>query len=376
MNPKEACALRLNKIRAKMKDAKLDGLYLRTTTNIAWASAFTGVFDEEMAHALLILPDKAILHSDSRYSAALRRAAESTEIEVSDIMANHFEFFLNKHLGHHSAKMAIGIEDSLSLREFHNLEKLSCTSSHVKLIETSNFVEELRAIKDELEIEYMREAQAITDKAFTHICSFIKPGMSELDVQRELDRFMYENGSIGLAFPSIVAAGAHAASPHAQPSERSLKAGDAVVMDFGARVNGYCSDMTRTVFLGDPKAEVAHAFGILRKANEECEAKMKAGVRASLVHNHAEKVLARGGYANKMGHSLGHSLGLDIHEAPTLSWKNDNELEEGVVITVEPGIYLDDEFGMRLEDFGVVRQDGFEVLTQSTHEMVIIDIRD
>ncbi len=376
MDAKEACALRLHKIRAKMRDAKLDGLYLRTTTNIAWATAFTGVFDEEMAHALLVLPDRAILHTDSRYSGAMRSAAEGTEIEVSDAVANHFELFLKEHLKHHSAKMAIGIEDSLSLREFHSLEKLTSANSHVKLIETSNFVEELRAIKDELEIEYMREAQAITDKAFAHICSFIKAGMSELDVQRELDRFMYENGSIGLAFPSIVAAGPHAASPHAQPSEQILNTGDAVVMDFGARVNGYCSDMTRTVFLGEPSDDVSHAFGVLRKANEECEAKMKAGVRASLVHNHAEKVLARGGYANKMGHSLGHSLGLDIHESPALSWKNDNEIEEGVVITVEPGIYLDGDFGMRLEDFGVVRQEGFEVLTQSTHEMVIIDIRD
>ncbi len=376
MDSKEACALRLHKIRIKMNDAKLDGLYLRTTTNIAWASAFTGVFDEEMAHALLVLPDRAILHTDSRYSAAMRTAAEGTEIEISDTIASHFEIFLKEHLGHHAAKLSIGIEDSISLREFHTLEKLAEDNSHVKLCETSSFVEELRAVKDELEIKYMREAQAITDAAFKHICSFIKVGMSELEVQRELDRFMYENGSVGLAFPSIVAAGPHAASPHAQPSKRILQAGDAIVMDFGARVNGYCSDMTRTVFLGEPSDELAHAFSVMRKANEECEAKVKAGVRASLVHNHAEKVLARGGYANKMGHSLGHSLGLDIHESPALSWKNDNELEEGVVVTVEPGIYLDGNFGMRLEDFGVVRQDGYEVLTQSTHEMVIIDIRD
>lgn len=376
MNAKEACELRISKIRSKMNNNKLDALYVRVTTNIAWASAFTGVFDEEMAHALLILPDKVILHTDSRYSAAMRKTAEGTSIEVFDILEPHFDFFLKNHLAHHGSKLKIGIEDSLSLREFHAMEKSVEGHLQVKLIETSNFVEELRARKDDLEIASMRKAQAITDAAFTHICSFIKPGISELDVQRELDRYMYQAGSCGLAFPSIVAAGPHAASPHAQPSERLLEEGDAVVMDFGARVDGYCSDMTRTVFLGEPDKELAHAYSVLRKANEECEAKVKAGVRASLVHNHAEKVLARSGFANKMGHSLGHSLGLDIHEAPTLSWKNDKELEEGVVITVEPGIYLDERFGMRLEDFGVVRQDGFEVLTKSTHEMVIINVRD
>ncbi len=134
--------------------------------------------------------------------------------------------------------------------------------------------------------------------------------------------------------------------------------------------------MTRTIFIGEPSDELRQAYATLRKANEECEAKIAAGVRASLVHNHAEKVLARGGYANKMGHSLGHSVGLDIHEAPNLSWKNDDELAEGVVVTVEPGIYIEGEFGMRLEDFGLVTKEGYEVFTQSSHEMVIIDVRD
>jgi Xaa-Pro aminopeptidase len=146
-------------------------------------------------------------------------------------------------------------------------------------------------------------------------------------------------------------------------------------MDFGARKGGYCSDMTRTVFLGKPEGKLLAAWDTLRRANEECEAMVRAGVTGAAVHEHAETVLAEGGFGGAMGHSLGHSVGLDIHEFPNLAPSNDQPLPEGAVLTVEPGIYLEGEFGMRLEDYGVVRADGYEVLTKSTHEMVIIDGR-
>ncbi len=377
MDAQMACALRLDKVRQKLDSLGLAGIYLRTTTNIAWITAFSGVFDEEKAHALLVTKDKAVLHTDSRYSVALKKLAADVEIEISDTVSSHFDFYLENELKQLKSHSRIAFEDTLTLREFHSQESsLSDKHSHIELVETNNFIETLRATKDEYEVALMREAQKITDAAFSHICSFIKEGMTESQVQRELDYFMLNAGSDGLAFPSIVAAGAHGASPHAQPGENKLKRGDAVVMDFGARFKGYCSDMTRTIFIGEPSDELRQAYATLRKANEECEAKIAAGVRASLVHNHAEKVLARGGYANKMGHSLGHSVGLDIHEAPNLSWKNDDELAEGVVVTVEPGIYIEGEFGMRLEDFGLVTKEGYEVFTQSSHEMVIIDVRD
>ena len=265
----------------------------------------------------------------------------------------------------------VGIEDSMPLAEFRALQR-TFEGRAIDLVELSGFVETLRQGKDDFEIAAMRKAQSITDAAFAKIIAFMKPGMTEREVQLQLDRYMYEGGAEGLAFGTIVATGAHAASPHAIPGETKLALGDAVVMDFGARYAGYCSDMTRTVFVGEPSDEVRRAYGAIRRANEECEAMLRAGLSGADVHQHAEAVLEEEGFGGAMGHSLGHSVGLDIHEAPNLSPKNPKALCAGNVVTVEPGIYLTGKFGMRLEDFGVVREASYEVFTQSTHEMIII----
>ena len=151
-----------------------------------------------------------------------------------------------------------------------------------------------------------------------------------------------------------------------------LEAGQCVVLDFGAKSYGYCSDMTRTVFLGEPEGQMRAAWDTVRAANEAVEALLRPGVTGREAHERAETVLAEGGFAGAMGHGLGHGVGLDIHEEPVLSPRNPEPLVEGNVVTVEPGIYLPGKFGMRLEDFGVVTDDGFEVFTKSTHEMVVI----
>ena len=218
----------------------------------------------------------------------------------------------------------------------------------------------------------MRAAQAITDAAFAHIIQFMKPGMTEREVQFELDSFMLRHGAEGLAFSSIVASGENGADPHAIPSNKRLEAGQCVVLDFGAKAQGYCSDMTRTVFLGEPSGRMAGAWQVLRAANEEAERAIKPGVTGREIHELAERVLEEGGFGGCMGHGLGHGVGLDIHELPTLNTRNEQPLVAGNVVTVEPGIYLPGEFGMRLEDFGVVTDAGYDVFTQSTHEMVVV----
>ena len=200
----------------------------------------------------------------------------------------------------------------------------------------------------------------------------MRPGMTEREVQIELEDFMRRHGAEGLAFPSIVAAGANGASPHAIPGQTVLEAGQCVVLDFGARAHGYCSDMTRTVFLGQPSQKMRDAYAAIRSANEQVEAALKPGVTGKVMHELAERALADAGFAGKMGHSLGHGVGIDIHEQPALSPRNEQPLVPGNVVTVEPGIYLPGEFGMRLEDFGVITPDGFEVFTRSTHDPVIL----
>ena len=478
---------RILRIQNKMKEHHLDALYVRSTSNIWWATAFRGVFDSESAHALLVFPHKVILHSDSRYGVALNEALEeraravanklstsnassskeslvdielsldeksfvNTETSLSEASLidmeidisrkHHFEVLLEELQNVDDGKGAsftIGVEDTITLNEFRKLEQKiqeakqgtghaldsdalpdakqgtghvadqdvkqdtdqgaihgagqeadadtkqaiaqeakssNPTSPSFTLQELSGFTEELRQVKDAEEIACMKKAQAITDEAFSHIITYIQPGMSEKQVQQELDQTMASLGAEGLAFSSIVASGPRGAMPHSVPGDDKLAMGECIVMDFGARYHGYCSDMTRTVFLGEPTQRMKDAWNALVDANETCEALIKQGLTGKFVHDKAEDILAQHGFAHTMGHSLGHSVGLDIHESPNLSPLNQSPLAVGNVVTVEPGIYIAGEFGMRLEDFGVVGEDGFEVITQSSHEMVIIYPRD
>lgn len=386
---------RLARIRAAMASQHVDVLYLRGLSNIAWATGFEKVFDTEAAHALIITQTRTLIHSDMRYSEALRREAQGTEIEVDDRRASHAAILsevvelvisaraqgtqAGEHAAAHAGEsdaISLGIETSMPLSEFRALERQFASrlsDGTVALTELSGFIEKLREVKDDAEIALMKRAQSITDSAFARLLDFMAAGMTEREVQLQLDQFMFEEGAEGLAFDTIVATGAHASSPHAIPGDTRLAPGDAVVMDFGARFGGYCSDMTRTVFVGEPSDELKGAFATLQHINETCEAALHEGACAADVHNLAEDLLAQAGYAGKMGHSLGHSVGLDIHEAPTLSPSNKAELVAGNVVTVEPGIYIPGSFGMRLEDFGVVTRGGFDVFTKSSHKMFIID---
>lgn len=372
----DASAARLAKLRATMKQAGFDAFYARSTSNIQWVCAFDDVFDDEQAHALLVTQAGALLHTDSRYSAAARAAAQAEDVvQVQDGRVNHGKFAAQALDGVACAQL--GIEDSMTLANFRQLEKaLQEAKSSCEIKETSNVIFNLRAVKDAAEVARMKAAQAITDAAFSHICEFIKAsyaqGVTEREVQVELEDWMLRHGASGLAFSSIVASGINGASPHAIPGAARLQAGQCVVLDFGARAHGYCSDMTRTVFLGEPSARMRSAYAAIRDANESVEAMLCPGVTGKAAHEMAEKVLADHGFAGKMGHGLGHGVGIDIHENPTLSPRNDAPLEEGNVVTVEPGVYLEGEFGMRLEDFGVITNAGYEVFTQSPHEMVIL----
>lgn len=390
-----AAARRVERIRALLAQHALDACYIRDLSNIKWASAFLGVFDDEPAHALLITADRALIHSDSRYVAALEEAASGSIFEISTEPLSHAKWLAGTLAALADAKteanteaapgglapatdlhpvIRLAIEDTLTVREFREIEGvLAGASCAVELVCERDLVEGLRSVKDDLEIAFMRRAQSITDAAFSYIISFIEPGMSELQVQRALDAFMLEHGASGLAFPTIVATGAHAASPHAIPDGAPIERGDCVVMDFGACFAGYCSDMTRSVFIGEPTERQIQAYRAIREANESCEAALQAGKTGAEIHQLAEDILAAHGFAKKMGHGLGHSLGIAIHENPSLAPRNKEPLPAGAVVTVEPGIYLPGEFGMRLEDFGVITESGYEVITQSSHDMVIID---
>lgn len=404
-----ASEFRLARLRAALADKGVDAFLVRDTSNIQWLTSFDSVFDGEPAHALYVDAARAVLHTDSRYVTACANAAAGTPISVDSRRETHAQFAARlwgsaAEAGKAGkageagktdaaaetgvvARGSVGLEDSISLSEFRKIEAELAPAdvgktagvegpARVKRLanirETSDLVVNLRAVKDADEIRRMRTAQAITDAAFSHIVRFMRPGMTEREVQLELEGFMLRNGAAGLAFSSIVATGANGASPHAIPGDARLEAGQCVVMDFGARTLGYCSDMTRMVFIGEPDARLRDAYAVLRRANEQVEAMLRPGVTGAEAHELAECILAEGGYEGKMGHGLGHGVGIDIHEEPVLAPRNKQPLVAGNVVTVEPGIYLPGQFGMRLEDFGVIAESGFDVLTQSTHDMVVV----
>lgn len=372
---------RLERMRENMSACGIDDFYCRDISNVQWLTEFEGVFDDEPAHLAFVTPKKAFVHTDSRYADACDRASRHTPWIIDACGGAHAAWVAKKFAAFHAAAgtpegenvCAMGIEDSIELREFRELERaFSEAKWKPRFAETDGFVKKMRAVKDECELSAMRAAQAITDAAFEHIVEFMSEGMTELEVKRELEETMRRLGAEGLAFDSIVASGLNGAAPHSIAGERRLQAGDMVVMDFGARKGGYCSDMTRTVCVGEATPLAREVFAAVREANEAVEAMIRPGRTGAAMHHLAEDVLAHNGFAGKMGHGLGHGVGIDIHELPVLSPRDETPLEVGNVVTVEPGVYLPGEIGCRLEDFGVVTEDGFEVFTKSTHELVII----
>lgn len=372
---------RLERMRAMMTAEGVADFYCRDLSNVKWLTGWEGVFDDEPAHLAFVTPKTAVLHTDSRYADACRVAADAGEWTVDEERMTHARWAATSFAAFHEAQGAqrgrdlcgFGIEDSMELGEFRRLEEAFAAADwSPTFVETADAVKRLRAVKDEAEIERLRAAQAITDAAFEHIVGFMRVGMTEREVAFELEQTMRKMGAEDLAFASIVASGANGASPHSIPGDRRLEDGDLVVMDFGARARGYCSDMTRTVAVGHATERTRAIFDAVRAANETVEAMLRPGVTGRAAHERAEYVLAERGFAGKMGHGLGHGVGIDIHELPVLSPRNEAPLEAGNVVTVEPGVYLSGEAGCRLEDFGVVTADGFEVFTASTHELVII----
>ncbi|MBQ3064334.1 MAG: aminopeptidase P family protein [Clostridia bacterium] len=316
---------------------------------------------------LLIFPDAAYLLTDARYSEAAEKETDKgfTVLVPKDGMIAAFRELL----GTHGADKLLVEENNLTVATFDRLKK------GLEAVTLSSGVTEmltgLRVCKDEGEIAAIREAQRITDAAFAHILDFIKPGVRELDVALELEYFMRRMGASGLAFDTIAVSGSASSLPHGVPRDCKLQEGF-LTMDFGARCKGYCSDMTRTVVIGKADNEMKRLYRTVLAAQEAALDVIGAGLFCSAVDKVARDVIDKSGYEGCFGHSLGHGVGIDIHEAPRLSAKaGDAVLTAGHVVTVEPGIYLTGKYGCRIEDLVVVGADGrAENLTKSPKELI------
>jgi len=365
---------RIERLRTLMEERGYDAVVVRDEANLRWLTGARGVFDYtfEFPHAAFITADATYLHTDSRYLNSFRESLG----ESSPWQLDQEEGTIPDWAAARAAACrcrVVAVEDDMQIGFYRSLERgLEDRSVACSLPLMHGDIQRLRAVKDAAEIALMREAQAITDAAFTHMCSFIKPGQTEKEIRNELERFMFSQGADALAFGSIVASGPNTANPHAVPSDRVVEKGDFVLMDYGAGLGDYRSDMTRTVVLGEPEPWQRDLYDLVRRCHEECAAAVHAGVDGNDIFLLSRRIIADAGFGEYYNHGLGHGVGIDIHEQPNFGRKR-GVVPAGAVITIEPGVYLPGRGGVRLEDYGVVTEKGFEPFTASTHELVVID---
>ncbi len=356
---------RIARLRAQMKNLNTEALFITNEPNRYYLSGFTG------SNALLyITMEEAKLITDFRYLE--QASSQCQEYEIMDqgaegLIATAMKLAKKDHIE------SIGFEsDHVSYSTYLELKEYK---EH-RFVPTKNVVEKIRQIKDEQELKKMRQAAKIADTAFSDVLLFIKEnhqkGLTERDIALKLEVLMKENGASKTSFASIVASGAKSSLPHAEPDLNTLKPGDFVVMDFGCVFEGYCSDMTRTVVIGQPTDKHREIYGIVLKAQMEALSKICSGVEGKLVDKIARDIITEAGYGKYFGHGLGHSVGIEIHENPRFSPKETQIIEAGMVLTVEPGIYIPRFGGVRIEDMIIIKDKGIENLTHSPKEIIVI----
>lgn len=225
-------------------------------------------------------------------------------------------------------------------------------------------------IKTNEEIEKLRNAALLGDKCFEYICEFIKVGMTEIEIAKEIDGFFMKNGATGLSFDTIVGAGKNSCQIHSTPTDYKIKSDDIILLDFGCVLEGYCSDMSRTIFTGMPSDKQINIYNLVKEAHYNAVKQIKIGTRADEADDFGRRNIKLAGY--NYAHSLGHGVGKEVHEDPVISFKRDTILEENMVFTIEPGIYIENEFGVRIEDTGVLTKEGVELFSKSNREIIIL----
>lgn len=365
---------RLFKLDSIIKGESLDVIFLTDGYNMHYLSGFSG-----HCGMLLVINDKKFGLTDSRYTEAM--SIEAPMLEVVDIKQNGYSKTLSQLILENcgldkKGKIRIGFENQdISYSQFMSIKKCFDEEfgERYVLCELGGKINELRMQKSMEEIERLEIAEKIGDDAFSHIVNYIRPGMTEKQIALELEYTMKKLGADGLSFDTIVASGSNSSLPHAVPTDRKVQDGDFITMDFGCIYKGYCSDMTRTVFVGkNPSEKQQFIYDTVLKAQQESLKLIKPGMKCSDVDACARNIIKEAGFGDFFGHGLGHSVGLFIHEEPRLSPKCDVILKPGMILTCEPGIYLPGEFGVRIEDMVVVTKDGYKNLTASTKSLIYI----
>lgn len=355
---------RLSSLRARFAAKEIDALIVAKPHNVAYLSGFTGT-----AGLLLVTGDAAYLITDFRYVEQAAAQTEGFEIVRQDVKGAVVN--LSELLSRHRAT-SVGFEGDFVTHDIYQAYCKEFQDSR-SLVAVSGLIESIRMIKDEQEIAVMRKAAQIADEAFQHILSVIEPGLTERKVSLELEYSMKKAGAEGLAFDIIVASGARSALPHGIATDKAIRLGDLVTMDFGALFNGYCSDMTRTVMIGEPTEEQRQIYAIVLEAQLRGVAAARPGMTGRELDAVCRDYIVAHGYGDKFGHSTGHGVGRYIHEGPRVSALGEERLQPGMVVTIEPGIYLPGWGGVRIEDMVLITADGCERLSQSAKELIILE---
>ena len=326
---------------------------------------FTGMKSSD--GTLVVFKDAAYLIIDFRYIEKAKQTAKGCEVILQDRLYHQINELIKKH---EAKKASVNTEfctvEQFSMFKISLKAQVSSENAFTKLIRS------IRMIKTQDEIDLMIQAQRIAEKGFEHMLDFVRAGKTEREIQLELDYFMLRNGAEELSFDTIALSGSNTSLPHGVPSDKNVKQGEFVLLDFGAVVGGYHSDMTRTFCVGEPTDKMRQVYDIVLNAQLAALNAVKAGMSGKELDAVARDIIADAGYGDNFGHSLGHGVGMEIHEMPYASPSKDNILLENSIVTVEPGIYIEGEFGVRIEDFVVVKNDGCENMTKAEKKLIII----
>ena len=353
------------KISELLKEKNVDAALVSSPANIRYISGFAGTDSY-----LYLARDRKVILTDSRYTLQAEEAGKDCAVWTMN-RERSYGVMLGELLREDGAGR-VGFEENAMLYGTWNnfWKKSGFGPEHWVMLGDS--LSELRVVKNEQELQWMEKAESIGDAAFSYILGELKAGVTELEIAAKLEYYMRSHGAEGTSFDTIVASGYHSAMPHAVPSEKKLEAGDFVTMDFGCKYHGYCSDMTRTVVVGKASKRQKEVYNVVLKAQLTALKGLRPGMTCKEGDKLARDVIAKAGYGEYFGHSLGHSVGLEIHEHPALSPKDGHVLQAGMVETVEPGIYIPDFGGVRIEDMVVLTENGVRNLTHSPKELIEI----
>ena len=354
---------RIDKLINKMSIDGIDVFVATRYSDIRYLSNFTG---EEGTTVLIISEKKKYLITDGRYISQAKQESESFEVILYHSQIGLFgqACLLLKDL---CIKNIVVDMKAISHADYLSLSG----NGKLNIEDAKSYLADMRKIKDEKEIESIRKACNISDVAFGAVLNVIKSGMTEIDIVSELEYQFFKNGGDGIAFPTIVASGpVNGTNCHATPTFRKIIKGDLITMDFGCTYEGYCSDITRTIAIGDPDPKLVEIYRIVKQAKADALAVLKAGVTLKEIDAACKKIISANGHT--IPHGIGHSFGYDIHEAPFISPRVDYAMECNIVHTLEPGIYIQGLGGIRIEDDYLIKEDGAEQLTHCCDDLIIL----